>query len=94
MEIYHLLDFFPHNLVVTVSQCAKRIHVKKRMADGLAKRGLQRTVAAEEDEGIVTKKDTKGGSNMLSTLLRFRKGININQRRIQGLTVGSVKKSS
>ena len=75
MEIYRLLDFIPHILVVTVSQCAKRIDMKKRMADGLAKRGLQRTVAAEEDEGIVTKKGTKGGSDMLSTLLRFRKGI-------------------
>ena len=94
MEIYRLFDFIPYILVVTVSQCAKRIDVKKRMADGLAKRGLQRTVAAEEDEGIVTKKDTKGGSNMLSTLLRLRKGININQRRIQGLPVGRVKKSS
>ena len=74
MEIYRLLDFIPHILVVTVSQCAKRIDVKKRMADGLAKRGLQRT-AGEEDERTVTKKGTKGGSDMLSTLLRFRKGI-------------------
>ena len=97
MEIYGLLYSVPYILVLTVSQCAKRIDVKKRMADGLAKRALQRTVAAEEGE-IVSKKDTTGRNDMLNTVLKYRKGINTDRGRIQysalrgrgPLTLGSV----
>ena len=52
------------------------------MADGLAKKGVQRKTPTKKEE-IVGEKDTPGGSDVLKTLLKYRKGINTNQLLIQ-----------
>ena len=66
-------------LVVPISQCAKRIDVKKRMSEGLAKRGVQRRTPSQETK----KNNTSRGSDVLDTLLKYRKGTDTNQERIQ-----------